>query len=379
MGLLNWLKGGSPKKDDTPPISEVFGRVYTLMTDDEAQNRYLPPVVLAALKTQADRSPHGHGPFGRSPNNPIPVNGPLGEILYLSQLRSPNGQPYLSHRVGSENSFDQYELISLDGHHTDTLYFDMYYPRKSCLCPENMTRRADMKDFPFIFSVNKRVDPFPQGMLDALVDSPPTKLLMPVKPSLIEDALKALEAMRGTGRGASATGQLPPPVSRPHIAPGGRLRNPVAPPVQPVAPPGGWIVGLTGQHQTVQLTVEQHSGYRFKLSLLKGAPHTLTAFMAIIPPPDALNCDRKKAISAVSKVSLFVGEDEQPVYALRLDTADHLVTMIGWVKEADFRTSVKSAKFIRLTLWAPEPHLGQLGGGTLVLPVLDLSECLDQL
>lgn len=71
--------------------------------------------------------------FGVSPNNPVPVNGPYGELTYLARLRTPDGQGFLYHRLGSINAVDEYEIISFDGKTRAFLYFDMYHPRRSRL------------------------------------------------------------------------------------------------------------------------------------------------------------------------------------------------------------------------------------------------------
>src|SRR5450759_204396 len=60
-----------------------------------------------------DKLPTGEGTFG-SINNPIPVNGLLGEIKYLGKLRGKTGHPVFFHMIGSvrstatENLIDKY-------------------------------------------------------------------------------------------------------------------------------------------------------------------------------------------------------------------------------------------------------------------------------
>ena len=45
------------------------------------------------------------GDFGRVATNPIPVNGPLGEIKYLNRIRSSDGCGFIFHRIGSTQQF----------------------------------------------------------------------------------------------------------------------------------------------------------------------------------------------------------------------------------------------------------------------------------
>lgn len=69
--------------------------------------------------------------FGRTLENPIPVNGPYGEHTYLSRLRTLSGLGFFYHRLGSIDTVDEYEILSYDGSVREVLYFDMYHPRRS--------------------------------------------------------------------------------------------------------------------------------------------------------------------------------------------------------------------------------------------------------
>ncbi len=92
-----------------------------------------------------DQLPHATGKFGFEATNPIPVNGPLGEIKYLNRLRNKNGVGIIYHRLGSfgvkaiQTSVDAYEVVSIHGDIWDVLYFDMHHPRRSTLPPEGYT------------------------------------------------------------------------------------------------------------------------------------------------------------------------------------------------------------------------------------------------
>lgn len=76
-----------------------------------------------------DRLPNGKGVFG-SLENPIPVNGLIGEIKYLVKLRGRTGEPLMFHRVGSMGSpvvddpVDCYEVVCMDATQWNHLYFD---------------------------------------------------------------------------------------------------------------------------------------------------------------------------------------------------------------------------------------------------------------
>ncbi len=48
-----------------------------------------------------DEIPDSYGEFGRTPTNPIPVNGPKGEMLYFQNIRTNDNKPLLFHRLTS--------------------------------------------------------------------------------------------------------------------------------------------------------------------------------------------------------------------------------------------------------------------------------------
>lgn len=123
----------------------------------------------------------GSGPFG-STSNPIPVNGPRGEIKYLAKLRSLSGTPVFFHRIGSfestlvENPIDGYEIVSTDGKNWNTIYFDMYHPRRSNFAPGGYILKpykVSLGEDPLLgFGVNFRVNNFPKELPEAIIDSP---------------------------------------------------------------------------------------------------------------------------------------------------------------------------------------------------------------
>lgn len=88
-----------------------------------------------------DELPNATGDFGRSATNPIPVNGPIGEIKYLNRLKNRYGIGFLFHRLGPiestvpEKLIDVFEIVSIDGMVWDILYFDMYHPRRTSKTP----------------------------------------------------------------------------------------------------------------------------------------------------------------------------------------------------------------------------------------------------
>lgn len=97
--------------------------------------KYPDMLMEAALKgLDCDVLPNATGEFGKTITNPIPVNGPTGEIKYLNRLGTSDGG-LIFHRLGSYNEVDIYEVVSHGGKFWDILYLDMAHPRRSTKAP----------------------------------------------------------------------------------------------------------------------------------------------------------------------------------------------------------------------------------------------------
>lgn len=125
----------------------------------------------------------GEGEFGKSPNNPIPVNGTWGERIYLSFLRCEFcGKEVLFHRIGSltkdinNKSFivDNYEVCCYDGCTREHIYLAPYFPKRSTYLPKgysnfNLNQNFATKlfiDFPTSLGSNWFIKDFPFGLED---------------------------------------------------------------------------------------------------------------------------------------------------------------------------------------------------------------------
>jgi hypothetical protein len=113
------------------------------------------------------------GEFGKEATNPIPVNGPRGEIKYLNRLHVKNGPGLIYHRTGSinasnnVNNIDVFEIVSLSGDVWDILYFDMYHPRRSTKKPKGYEFDEFHEVFsrmPIGFGTTQRDNVFPFGV-----------------------------------------------------------------------------------------------------------------------------------------------------------------------------------------------------------------------
>lgn len=89
MGFISKLFGGN--KEDKA-LQEALGQIRRILEDEQFQLDMLHPIMKAQIEAAPayDRDPNGTGPFGFSETNPIPVNGPIGQLAYLSSWR-PSG------------------------------------------------------------------------------------------------------------------------------------------------------------------------------------------------------------------------------------------------------------------------------------------------
>lgn len=152
----------------------------------------------ARLNEACDEIQNASGLFGYAATNPIPVNGPKGECVYLHRLRSKSGVGCFYHRIGSISvksadiakqlqAIDVFEVVASDASQWATLYFHMYYTRRSQKCPEGFNllpwktmsnyQRISFK-FPFGGRMSK-VDNFPFGLPAALENCPNLKFGVP--------------------------------------------------------------------------------------------------------------------------------------------------------------------------------------------------------
>ena len=135
----------------------------------------LRPIILNG--EDCDKVKGAYGEFG-SVNNPIPVNGAMGEIKYLGKLRGKTGNALFFHRIGStsscicEHRVDIYETVCMDGTQWNTIHLDFYHPRRSNLVPPSYSLMPYDKslgeDIPFAYGVNYPVTNFPYALPEAI-------------------------------------------------------------------------------------------------------------------------------------------------------------------------------------------------------------------
>lgn len=120
-----------------------------------------------------DQVNNAYGEFGKEPTNPIPVNGPRGEILYLNQLRDETNSPILFHRItytevaGLTEAVDVFEIVNLNGQKWDILYFHMYHPKNSSHVPNlfKFTNSGSLfANLSVGLGISEFVNNFPKGL-----------------------------------------------------------------------------------------------------------------------------------------------------------------------------------------------------------------------
>lgn len=135
MGFFSNLFKSSEDKE----MEKIYKRIYQFLNNDELQNQNIPEFFEYLYKKgHRDYIQGARGEFGRCVTNPIPVNGVIGEITYLSKLLLiGTNEKIFFHRLGScVGNVDLYQIVSLSGNFVDELYLDMYNYHKSNLVPQ---------------------------------------------------------------------------------------------------------------------------------------------------------------------------------------------------------------------------------------------------
>lgn len=146
MGFLSKLFGGN--KEDKA-LREALGLIHRIIDDEKFQLEHLNPVMKEMILSAPayDKDPNGTGPFGYTETNPIPVNGPIGQLAYLSRLETQSGQRILFHRLGAIGTVDVFEAVSFNGTEWFILFVDLYHPRRSRLTPDGFRFTKDVAQF----------------------------------------------------------------------------------------------------------------------------------------------------------------------------------------------------------------------------------------
>lgn len=156
MGFFSKLIG----KEERSEADNAIEKIRKIIVDEQFQLDILGPSKSAVFSSYPgrDQIDDPEGEFGRSALNPIPVNGPIGSVAYLSKLESLDGQGLFFHRLGSNKKVDLYEAVTMDGKTWEILFLDMYHSRQSRLAPEGFSLRTSPCQFT---GFNQFCDKFP--------------------------------------------------------------------------------------------------------------------------------------------------------------------------------------------------------------------------
>lgn len=177
MGFFGLFE--SKEEKEKKEIIEIFKKINRFLNDDDMQNNGLPPLFRHMYSPQRiNMIPGGTGEFGRNPNNPIPVNGPIGEVTYLSKLLvEGTNEKVFFHRLGScKGHIDIYELFSHSGNFNDELYLDMYFLHKSQFMPRGYVFQNEVTG---IRGINSFCEDLPNQFYDDLVQFTKTRIGFP--------------------------------------------------------------------------------------------------------------------------------------------------------------------------------------------------------
>jgi hypothetical protein len=163
----------SDSTHESPKITAFFKKLHRLMDNEKAQIERLPEPLRSEVRSGADcdEIAGAFGEFGRDPRNPIPVNGPLGGIIYLSNLRTAASQQIMFHRLGSVGKVDIYETVSLDGTTWDLLFLQLYHPRKSRRPPSGYRIVSGAERNRLLLGTNEFLVGFPRHLSDAIANT----------------------------------------------------------------------------------------------------------------------------------------------------------------------------------------------------------------
>jgi hypothetical protein len=173
-------------------VEAVYQEIDRLMDDERAQVDALPePLRSKVLRgASCDEIPGAIGEFGRDPRNPIPVNGPMGEIIYLSNLRTVTLDPIMFHRLGSAGHVDVYETVSVDGAMWDVLFFDLYHPRKSRRTPTGYQITDGVERNRLLSGAYEFVAAFPDQLPGAIANTTGRLFGLRMRPLRVREAVE---------------------------------------------------------------------------------------------------------------------------------------------------------------------------------------------
>ena len=130
---------------------ECFNIIGFILSDNEKyesqNNEIIDSMVNSAFNAKnegydLDMIPEGHGEFGLSLSNPIPVKGIISNEIYLKKLRTDTGEQISWKRQGSTrsllipNPIDVYHIFNQKGEFLTKLFISPYHKKISGIAPK---------------------------------------------------------------------------------------------------------------------------------------------------------------------------------------------------------------------------------------------------
>lgn len=177
MGFFSKLLG---KNEEDEEVKRIVNKLLLFLNDEKVQMEYMGPELKEMLLTcpAYDRDPNGSGPFGFIESNPIPVNGQLGELSYLSRLETTRGERIVFHRIGSIENIDAFECVTFSGSEWFIFFLDMYHPRRSRATPDSFHFTQAVPQFS---GYTKYCKNFPYDFVEMKKNASLSECYMPIK------------------------------------------------------------------------------------------------------------------------------------------------------------------------------------------------------
>ena len=165
-------------------VRGIFAKMNNMLYDEEIQNGNLDDSLQSILKQNECNRACSPG-YGFSPSDPIRVNGPLGEQLYIAMLRGLDGQAVIGHRLGSLKQLDIFEVTTSDFTQWAVLVFDMYYLSKDTVAPAGFI--IDLSGIRTLTATNRFMAHFPSNFYSELIDAVSEQIGFPLVNTLLSD------------------------------------------------------------------------------------------------------------------------------------------------------------------------------------------------
>jgi len=135
-----------------------------LLEDQAYQLSLMPEAIVSQAQRngQVDEIVGAQGRFAYVPTNPVPVNGTVGAMAWLSRLQTRHKESLVFHRLGQIGAIEVYEAMSLIRRQWFVFFTDPRYAGASDRAPEGLNLMEPgrpfhgvgslMRDFPHEFA-----------------------------------------------------------------------------------------------------------------------------------------------------------------------------------------------------------------------------------